>query len=335
MSRIPPATIARAALLMFAAFTVAGCSFFGGDDEASTDDSTGLSLVGPALTLPDGVSEEQARLTVLSAVSTTVPPAAQACTEEALKEEPELYLAVFNQGDLFTITALTPNDQVTLAGMAIECSGPGVVGQFVTDGLTDVANAAPPVTVIDCYESQLAGPQANLVFVGMTAVNEGIAPTDSARQPTISALDTCLPPSFLASSFVEALGAGDPAYANAVDVACVDAAYAAAPGTMVPLWTEFVANPQPEFTGVAPATVSAAFTPTFPCMSLDGVLTSQLALAGIEVTDESLACVDQELASGEFYQSVLTTRTIDPLSVIEVLALCLPSEQLAELGLTT
>lgn len=335
MLRIRPVTTARVALLAVVAFTVAGCSLFGGDDEASTDDSTGLSLLEPALELPDGVSEEQAQLTVLAAVSSTVPAAAQECTAEALKEEPDLYLAVFNQGDLFSITTLPPDDQVTLAGITIACSGPGVLGQFVAEGLTEVANATPPPAVIDCYEARLAGPQADLVFVGMTAVNEGITPTDSARQPTIAALDECLPPSFLVGSFVEALGAGDPAYANAVDVACVDTAYAAAPGTMLPLWTEFVANPQPEFTGVAPATLTTAFAPTFGCISLAGVVTSQLALAGIEASEDSLACIDRELASGEFYQSVLTTRTIDPLAVLEVLTICLPPEQLAELGLTT
>ena len=147
MFRIPPAATIRVALLAIVAFTVAGCSLFGGDDEESTDDSTGLSLVEPALDLPEGVSEEQAQLTVLSAVSSTVPPAAQACTEETLKEEPDLYLAIFNQGDLFSITTLPPNDQVTLAGIAIECSGSGVLGQFVTEGLTEVANAEPPATV--------------------------------------------------------------------------------------------------------------------------------------------------------------------------------------------
>ncbi len=335
MSTALSTTAVRAVLLALAAFTIAGCSLFGGDDDESSADSTGLSLVEPALDLPEGVSEEQAQLTVLSAISSTVPPAAQACAEEDLLEHPDLYLAIFNAGDLFSITTLPTPDQVTLAGIAIECSGPGVLGQFVAEGLTEVADATPPATVIDCYETQLQGAQADLVFVGMTAVNEGVAPTDSARQPTIAALDQCLPASFLVSSFVESLGAGDPAYAQAVDVACVDAAYAAAPGTMVPLWTEFVANPQPEFTGVAPTTITTAFAPTFPCLSLAGVVTSQLALAGIEVSDESLACIDQQLASGEFYQTVLITRTIDPLSVLEILAICLPAEQLAQLGLST
>ncbi len=305
------------------------------DDAAADDDTTVDDTDLPEIDLPDGMSTEEGEQAVRQAISGDVPPEVEDCVARSLLGEPGLAIALIAADPSFMITDLSFEDQVTLAQITIDCSGPDLLGQFLAEGFAEGSGDldAPP-EMIDCFERRLTADDGALVFVGLAAVGEEVTPEEPAQGPLIDTLTECVSGGFLGSVIVDDLSAEDPAFANAIDPVCVDNAYAADPESVRPLWTEFVLSPQAEFTEVSPAATSAAFGPLFGCVSMGAVLATEFAALGVELSQPSIDCVDVELMEIGFFETIIAGGEPSDAEFAGVLLTCLTAEELVALGLS-
>lgn len=304
-----------------------------GDDPADDDAEDGTDVADgdlPAIDLPDGMTEEEGQVAVASAIAGDVPPEVEDCVTRSLFSEPSLFVALIGQGENFVLTDLDFEDQVTLGEITIDCAGPELMGEFVAEGFAEGSDMEAPPEMIECFERRFVADDGALVFVGMTAVGEEVTPAEPAQEPLIDTLTECVSGSFLATAIVDDLAAEDPTFAEAIDAECVDTAYAEDPEIIRPLWTEFVLNPQAEFTEVSPTVTASVFSPLFGCLSFGKVLQAQSP--DVDLSDATIECIDTRFAELGFFETLLAGEEPDETALQTVLLECLTSEELLQLA---
>ncbi|MEL7207222.1 MAG: hypothetical protein AAGK32_03155 [Actinomycetota bacterium] len=302
-------------------------------EDPPADDDTGTDVADgdlPEIDLPDGMTEEEGQVAVASAIAGDVPPEVEDCVTRSLFSEPGLFIALIGQGENFVLTDLPFDDQVTLGEITIDCAGPELMGQFVAEGFAEGSDLEAPPEMIDCFERRFVADDGALVFVGMAAVGEEVTPEEPAQEPLIAALTECVSGSFLANAIVDDLAAEDPTFAESIDAECVDSAYAADPDIIRPLWTEFVLNPQSEFTDVSPTVTTSVFSPLFGCLSFGKVIEAQVP--DLELSESTIDCIDTRMAELGFFETLLAGEEPDEAALQTVLLDCLTAEELLQLA---
>ncbi|MEM9892548.1 MAG: hypothetical protein AAF962_16920 [Actinomycetota bacterium] len=301
-----------------------------GEDDGTAVDGGDL----PEIDLPDGMTSEEGEQAVRQAITGDVPPEVEECVARRLLVEPGLAVALIAADANFMVTDLPFEDQVTLAEITIDCSGPELLGEFLAQGFAEGSGdiEAPP-EMIDCFERRLTDDDGPLVFVGLAAVGEEQPPEVPAQEPLIDTLTECVSGGFLATVVVDELSVEDPTFASAVDPVCVDQAYASDPEVIRPLWTEFVLNPQADFTDVSPTVTASVFAPLFNCISFGSVLAGEFADLGVDLSQSSIDCIDVELMKLGFFETILAGGEPSEADFASVLLTCLSAAELAQLGL--
>lgn len=344
-----------AALLGAAAMTVAACApplLGGSDDDTATEetqapgnDSEGTSEGGdtdepvdqaelPEIDLPDGMTEEEADAMVASAITGDVPPEVEACVGRALLGEPTVLADILLAGDDFVVTDLAFDDQVRMAEITIDCSGPDLIGEFLAQGFTEgFADASgtvepPPPAMIDCFTDRFGQADGPLVMVGFFAVGEDMVPDPSAQGPLVDTLTDCIPGSYLAGA---ALGefAADPTLAAATDTACINTAFDDDPEALRPMWEAFVANPNSDGSDLPPEVMTAIAAPLFECISFGSVLDQEL---GGALSASSIACIDEQVAASGLLEELVSGAEPSEDALFAILIECLTPEELSQLA---
>lgn len=301
----------------------------GSADSDDSDDETSPTPEGINAEMPEG---EDAAV-VSSVVSGAVSPEVEACVVAGAIKNPSLLATMITSGSDTDFSQLSDDDQVTLLELAVECGGPELMASYIAEGFAESSDFDAPPGMADCFAKAISDDDGSLVMAGMIAIGEEVAPAEESKVPLVDTLTECVPASFLSSTIVTEL-AEDPAFVDAADTECIDAAYAD-DDSIRPMWVAMVDDPSAEFSELPPEVATQVFLPLFNCISFGQVVAGEAAADGLELSQTSIDCIDDEFEGLGFFETILLGEEPDAASIGGIVLGCLTPEELtqfAELG---
>lgn len=296
---------------------------------ADSDDDTAPTPEGVNAEMPEG---EDAAV-VSSVVSGAVSPEVEACVVAGAIKNPSLLATMITSGSDTDFSQLSDDDQITLLELAVECGGPELMAGYIAQGFAESSDFDAPPGMADCFAKAISDDDGSLVMAGMIAIGEEVVPAEEAKVPLVDTLTECVPASFLSSTIVTEL-AEDPAFVDAADTECIDAAYAD-DDSIRPMWVAMVDDPSAEFSELPPEVATQVFLPLFNCISFGQVVAGEAAADGLELSQTSIDCIDGEFEELGFFETILLGEEPDAASIGGIVLGCLTPEELtqfAELG---
>jgi hypothetical protein len=260
------------------------------------------------------------------------PPTIEACVVAAVAEDEVLLAGVL---DASGFSDLPVDQQVTVVGLALDCADPGALSAYMLETFNQDAAFVVPASVGDCLEAKMTGENRNEVLLGFIAMGqladgEGDGVPASARGPLIDTLTECFPGDVFADA-VMVSAAEDPTLADAFDADCLSTAFDD-PSVTAPLWTSVVDNPDLGFEEMDTTTQAAIVGPIAECISFGAAIAASAEADGVTLSDDSIACIDSELADADFLGQILAsdgdTGQLDEESIGLAILGCLTSAEL-------
>lgn len=314
----------------------------GSSDEQTSDDETGAGTDDATDTAEDADNEEpvdnadaempegEDAEAVSSLISGDIPADVEACVIVGAIGDPPLLAALITAGDDAELSDLEFEDQLALFELAVECGGPDLTGQFISDGFADGSGVDAPPEMVDCFVEKINRDEGALIMAGMIALGDDVAPPEQTKGPLVDTLTNCVPASFLASTAVSEL-ADDPTFVEATDTDCIDAAYADNSLTR-PLWVALVDDPGSDFADLPPEVTAEVFSPLFGCISFGQVVAAEAAADGVVLSDGTISCIDDEFVELGFFDSILLGEEPDDAAIGAIVISCFTPEELLQLG---
>jgi len=161
----------------------------------------------------------------------------------------------------------------------------------------------------------------------MIAVAEENPPPEVAREPLVATLSNCVPALFVTDVLVAEL-TSDPTFVEAADLECIEARYSGS-SLLDPMWAAYIDSPSVSFSDLPPEVITAVFGPFFECVSFGAVMAAEAASDGVDLSVESVACIDAGAASLGLFEKMLTGQELDEDVVVPMVLGCLSPEELA------
>ncbi|MCP3909918.1 MAG: hypothetical protein GY713_03090 [Actinomycetia bacterium] len=307
--------------------TVAGADT---DDQSSevdpTDDEDGSD--------PDDAEETEepaeAEVAIAEFVSGEVPLEAEKCVARGVLETPGLLSAAMAIGPESEFTDLDQDQQLALLELAVDCAGPELLGEFMAEGFSEGMNTDPPDEMATCFADRIAGSEGSLVLAGLAALGNDTAPEPKMKGPVVDLLDDCVPGSLFADVMVAEF-ATDPTLVDAVDGACISAAYATE-SSMRPMWEAMVDSPELDLEDLPPKAFEAVVAPLLGCISFGTVIAAGAVSDGLALSPETIACIDDEIRSSGLLETFLVGDEPDEDALVLATVGCMSSEELQQVS---
>ncbi|MCP5025331.1 MAG: hypothetical protein GY929_03525 [Actinomycetia bacterium] len=296
----------------------------GGDKEPADDDVESAGSDGE-----EGDPTEDPETALTEFIVGEVPVEVEKCVVTGILDDGDLFAATVGLSPSAEMTDLELDDQLALLELSVDCAGPELFGQFMAEGFAEGSGMAPPDGMSECFAAEFASSDGPPVMAGLVAVGNGVPANPKVRGPVIDALTECVPASFVTEAVVVELAA-DPTFEDAADLECIDLAYAEAT-TIEPLWAAYVDAPTDDFSDMPPEVAVAVFGPLFNCISFGAVMAAEAAADGVDLSAQSVACIDQELAGAGLFEAILAGQEPDEAVLAAAILGCLTPEELLQM----
>ncbi len=299
------------------------------DDEGSDDpaDPTGDEDGSD----PDDAEEPaEPEVAVAEFVSGEVPLEAEQCVVKGVLETPGLLSAAVALGPESEFTDLDQDHQLALLGLAVDCAGPELLGEFMAEGFSEGMNIETPDEMAECFADRIGGSEGSLVLAGLAALGNDITPEPDLQVPVVDLLDDCVPGSLFADLMVSEFTT-DPAMADAVDGGCISAAYATE-SSMRPMWEAMVDSPDLDFEDLPPDAFEAIITPLLDCISFGTVIAAEAEGDGVVLSPETITCIDDEISGSGLIETFFTGVEPDDETLGLALLACMSPEELQQMA---
>ncbi len=287
------------------------------------------ATTAPAVDESNGDAEQASAMLGRSDFGENLSPSELACVVKGLAAQPDL-LASAISGAEFEDLAL--DDQVDTALIALDCAPEAAAGQF-TDGFTENLADAQPVMGAElggCLVDRLdrSNPDRRKVLMGFAALGEEEPLPPDAEKALIDTISTCVPGPVFAEWLIAEF-ADEPQMADVIDTTCVRTAF---PDETVRQFWEATVSAGGSMDDVDPEATAPLMNALFSCMSMGRIVADQMAADGIDLSDETIACIDAEMADENLAAMMSGSDAEGEARVTAILIGCLSPEELAGLG---
>lgn len=219
---------------------------------------------------------------------------------------------------------LPVDQQADLTIVMFECAPQATAASFSAALADDDGNGLPPEVGECLVTSMTTSPERRDIIIGFVALGDESAVPAPSQAPLVDTMVTCFP----GAALLEAGAIDDPVFAQAVDMDCL--ATALDGEAMRPVWTALVTNPQADFDELDQASIEPMMNGMFSCMSFGRVIAAEAADDGVDLSDDTVACIDTELADLNFVEAMNDQAAQQQIG-IAVLG-CLTPEEAAQMG---
>lgn len=248
-----------------------------------------------------------------------------ACALQSLAAQSDLLTRTLGADDPLTLAI---DDQADLAIIAFDCAPDAFANDFV-DGFNGASDVSLPPDVTECLIVAMGsdGPNRRDVVLGFAALGTESPVPLAAQDAVIETMVTCLPGNVFADAVV-AQALGDPAFASALDLVCLESAFDGE--VMRPLWSALVTNPGADFDALAPETTGPMLQAMFDCLSFGQIIAAEAAIADLTLSEETIDCIDDELVGLDILTALEGAGP--PPGFTAALVECLSPAELAAIG---
>lgn len=220
-----------------------------------------------------------------------------ACLFSALGDDAELAAAAM--GDRFD--DLPIEQRADLTTVMFECAPETTAASF-SEALSGGAGTDLPPEISECLvDSMTTAPDKRDIIIGFVALGDEQPVPEPSQAPLIETMVTCFPGSALIEAGASDMVA-DPVFEEAMDLECLGDRLDGE--TMRPIWTALVENPGADFEELEPESIEPMMNGMFSCMSFGRVIAAEAAADGVELSEETVACIDTDLAELDFFQAM-------------------------------
>ena len=263
-----------------------------------------------------------------------VSTASEQCMVEGLLADPDLLGAVIAAGPTAEISEMSVDDQVAAVSLGLSCITTEELSESIQANFdADLASDSLAGDAADCVSSRLtdrANPGRSQLLLAFVAVGEDRPPTREQGDLLVALMVDCIDPAFLVDATLASV-VDDPLLATALDRGCLDAAVGN-DAYLEQFWELFVANADVEFEELPPAQQATIIGPFLECISFGTVIAASAAEDGVELSSESIACIDDALDTGALIDAFVTGVDFDETRLIGAVLPCLSLEELGSLG---
>lgn len=264
-----------------------------------------------------------------SSLGDDLSPSEIACVVKGLAGQPDL-LANAISGTEFEDLAL--DDKVDTALIAMDCAPDAAASQF-TEGFTDRMTEDQPEMgeeLGECLVGQLSSenPDRREVLLGFATLGDDLPVPAEAEDALVESISLCVPGPVFAE-WVIAEFADDPQMASAIDAECIRTAFPEE--TIRQFWGAMVTGGG-SMDDVDPEATGPLMNALFSCMSMGRIMADQAAQDGIELSEETIACIDTEMADEDLAAMMAGNDAAGEARITAILIGCLSPEELAGLG---
>ena len=285
-----------------------------------------------ATAVPEPADDEAAVATAMleqSELGDNLSPTEIACVVKGLAQEPNLLANAISGTDFDTLEL---DDQVDTALIALDCAPEAAAAQFTQSFTDDFSQAQPTMGMElgDCLVAQLAAenPHRRNVLLGFATLGEDLPVPPEAEGALVDSISTCVPGPVFAEWLIAEF-ADDPAMANAIDTACIRDAFP--DETIRQFWGAMVSEGG-SMDGVDPEATAPLMNALFSCMSMGQIMADKAASDGVEISDETIACIDEGMAGQDLAAMMDAPDAESEAEFTAIVINCLTPEELAGLG---
>lgn len=284
---------------------------------------------GPADDVSDEESSEATAMLERSSLGDDLSPSEIACVVKGLAGQPDLLANAISGTDF---DELPLDDQVDTALIAMDCAPEAAASQF-TDGFTNRMTQAQPEMsdeLGECLVGQLSAdnPARREVMIGFASLGEDLPVPAEAEEALVDSISLCVPGPVFAEWLIAEF-ADDPQMANAIDTECIRSAFP--DETIRQFWGAMVSQGGSMDDVDAEAT-APLMNALFSCLSMGQIMADQAAQDGIDLSDETITCIDTEMADEDLAAMMSGNDPAGEARVTSILIGCLSPEELAGLG---
>lgn len=252
-----------------------------------------------------------------------LPQASVECVIDGLVADRELALAVIT-ADSDDLLDLEPAQAEAVIDLTLTCVDDHTLAELIRSGFEEEGFSLP-AEVSACFagEFDTVAERRALLEMGMAG---DVEPAPEVRDMLIDTMVVCVP----SDVWIEAMGddlvpggAGD-----GVDLACVDELFSD-PAFLRPFLTAAIAGDL-DIDDPTPATVDL-FTRVIGCVSFGAAVAAEAAADGIELSEPTIACLDEAFADPEVIEMLLVDDSMADDVLGEMVFGCLSDDEFAEL----
>ena len=280
----------------------------------------------------DETSDEDMQATAMleqSALGAELSPSEIACVVKGLAAEPALLANAISGVDF---EDLSLDDKIDTSLIALDCAPEAAAAQFTNEFTDSFAETQPEQSAElgECLMGQLSkdNPDRRNVLLGFASLDEELPIPVDAQGALVDSISTCVPGPVFADMMIAEF-ADDPAMANAIDTECIRGAFP--DETMRQFWGAMVTSGG-SMDDVDLEATSPLMNSLFACMSMGQVMADQAALSGTVLSDESITCIDTELAGGDLAAMMAGDDAEGEARITAIVIGCLSPEELAGLA---
>lgn len=247
------------------------------------------------------------------------------CVARGLLDDDDLAARL---GEVDDYTELSTDDQTTVAVVTFDCAPQALANEF-SQSMNSDATGVFSDDVGACLVEAMGPDAANRrqVIEGFVTLGDDRALSGEIETPVVDTMVMCFPGS-LFSGMIENEVLANPALAGAVDFDCIDERFTGE--AIRPVWQVVVRNPGVDFDQLDASATEPMFSAIFACLSFGQVVAGQAAESGVVLSEETISCIDAEMATVDVAGLAASDQGSDELGV--AMAGCMTLEERSGLG---
>lgn len=299
-----------------------------GADPAASSEAAGTSETAQeAVAPPPPAAVSAADLAALSAFTEGAPPDVEECLIDTIGTDPDLARAL-KALESDEITDLALDDQLTVFELTGDCAGAEVLGELTGQSFAEGADLEAAPGVGSCLGEAMVADDGPLVMAGFAGLETPGGVPPEARDALIETMTKCIPGTMI-GNIIATEATSDPELAGAVDPGCVRRAYLDV--DIEPLWTAFVdTSGTLDFGQLPPDLEAAVMGPLLGCISFGAVLAEELAASEVELSESTVACLDDEFRSSNLISEILAGGEPNEEQLGLIMFSCLTPDELSQ-----
>lgn len=306
-----------------------------GDDlEAGTDTTTSTAATSDDPATKDAISVEakEGTDTVSEFFAADISASSEECMLEGLVDDVDLLAAIVAAGPDAELSDLGEQDQLAALELGLSCVTNDELSATIAASFdADLAAAGLVGDSADCVSGMLtdeSNPDRAQLLLGLVVLSDDLSASPEQGDLLVQMMVECIAPDLLIEATLS--GIDNPLLDAAIDGTCLDATIGA-DSYLEQFWTLFVENAHSEFEDLAPADQAIVIGPFFECVSFGTVINASAAEAGVELSNGSIACIDDAIDTGALVDSFVSGEELDESLFLAAVLPCLTADELAAL----
>ncbi len=285
----------------------------GDDPDSGTDGSSGDDVSPAALRAAPSMAELEEDL----------PPEMLECVIGELVADRDLALVVI-QAESEDLLDLDDEQAEQIITLVLTCIDDATLAEFVREGFED-SGVALPADVSDCFAGEFDTEAERRALLELGLDPDGV-PSPEARDLIIDTFISCVP----AEVWIEAMGDDLVPGGNdeAIDIDCVNTLFS--DEAFLRPFLGAAIDGELDIDEPTDETVDL-FVGIVGCVSFGQAMAAEAAADGVDLSDETIACLDEAFADPEIIKMLMLEDDISEDVLGELVFTCLSDEELATL----